>query len=129
MPKKYIKNEKGQSIVELAILLPIILIILMGVFESGRVMNAYLIINHASREGARSASLGDSDTEILETVSLSSNTLNSSNMSVTISPSSRNRGDSVTVNIGYDVDIIVPIIESIIPNPFHIETETVMRVE
>lgn len=129
--KKLINNNKGQSLVELAILLPLLLLILMGIFEFGRIMNAYLIITHASREGARTACVGSTDAQVIAAVNATSSTLDPTKMTINISPqkSSRTRGTSVTVNIGYDIDIIVPIIENLIQNPLHLEAETVMRVE
>ncbi len=51
------KRERGQSLVELAIMLPILLIILLGVVDFGRVFYAYVTITNASREGARYGSL------------------------------------------------------------------------
>ena len=117
--------------VEMAIVIPILLIILMGIFEFGRIFNTYLILTNASREGARSVALGDSDTEIIERINNAVVYLDSSQLTTTITPSksSRKRGSEATVNLQYDVDIIAPIIDTIIPNPFHLETQTVMRVE
>jgi len=51
------KRERGQALVELAILLPILLVILLGVIDFGRVFYAYVTITNASREGARYGSL------------------------------------------------------------------------
>jgi len=47
------RKEKGQGIVELAIILPFLLIILLGIMDFGRVFYAYVTITNASREGAR----------------------------------------------------------------------------
>lgn len=129
--KRILKNNKGQSLVELAILLPVLLLILMGIFEFGRVMNNYLIITQLAREGARAASVGKEDTEIIQVINSFSNTLDTSKLTVNISPeiSSRKRGTDVTVTVGYDVDIIIPIIETLVPDPLHIEAQTIMRVE
>jgi len=125
------RNKRGQALVEVAILLPILLLILMGIFEFGRVFNAYLIINHASREGARSAALGNDDTEIINKINASIFYLDSAKLTIVITPSksSRTRGTDVTVNLKYNIDIIVPIIENLVPNPFPLEAQTVMRVE
>lgn len=51
------KRERGQSLVELAIMLPILLIILLGIIDFGRVFYAYVTITNASREGARYGSM------------------------------------------------------------------------
>ncbi len=128
---KNLKNKRGQSLVELALLLPLLLLILMGIFEFGRVFNAYLITNHAAREGARFAVVGSDDLQVISRIRDSIFYLDPTKMTVNISPgeSSRTRGSSVTVNLQYDIDIIVPIIESIVPNPLTLESKTVMRVE
>lgn len=125
------RNKRGQALVEVAILLPILLLILMGIFEFGRVFNAYLIINHASREGARSAALGSDDTEIINKINASIFYLDSTKLTIVITPSksSRTRGTDVTVNLKYNIDIIVPIIENLVQDPFPLEAQTVMRVE
>ncbi|MEA3345829.1 MAG: TadE family protein [Chloroflexota bacterium] len=57
-----LKAEKGQSVVELALLLPILMIILTGVVDLGRAFNAYITITNAAREGARYGSLNPTDT-------------------------------------------------------------------
>lgn len=51
------KRERGQALVELAMLLPILLIILLGIIDFGRVFYAYVTITNAAREGARYGSL------------------------------------------------------------------------
>ena len=44
---------RGQSLVEFAILLPILMVLFVGVLDLGRMFHAYLTIQNASREGAR----------------------------------------------------------------------------
>lgn len=129
--RKFLKNKKGQAMVEMAIVLPILLVILMGIFEFGRIFNTYLIMTNASREGARSAALGDNDTDIIQRINNAIVDLDSSNLTTTITPSksSRKRGTEVKVNLQYDIDLIAPVIDTIIPNPVHLETQTIMRVE
>ena len=128
---KAIKNKRGQSVVELAILLPVLLLLLMGIFEFGRIMNAQLVISHASREGVRVASVGGNDEEIIGRVNVALGNLDLSKASISISPISTNRtrGSSVTVKISYDIDVLVPIIEEIIPDPYRLNSETSMRIE
>jgi len=51
------KSAQGQSIVEFALVLPLLLIIIVGVFDLGRAFFALITINNAAREGARYATL------------------------------------------------------------------------
>ena len=54
---KYSKPEnKGQELVEFAVMLPLLLIILIGVIDLGRVFHASITIANATRTGARFAS-------------------------------------------------------------------------
>jgi Flp pilus assembly protein TadG len=46
-------SERGQGLVEFALILPVFLIILFGIIEFGWAMRAYVIEQNAAREGAR----------------------------------------------------------------------------
>jgi len=49
------RGESGQSLVEFAIVLPILLAVVIGIFEFGRAWNVYQVLTNAAREGARRA--------------------------------------------------------------------------
>ena len=53
------KDERGQAMVEFAIVLPLLLIIMIAVFEFGRAWNVYHAETDAARLGARSAVVAD----------------------------------------------------------------------
>lgn len=50
------RRQKGQSLVEAALILPILLLLLVGVVDLGRAMSTKIALTNASREGARYAS-------------------------------------------------------------------------
>jgi Flp pilus assembly protein TadG len=50
------ETKKGQELVEFAVMLPLLLIVLIGVIDLGRVFHASITIANASRAGARYAS-------------------------------------------------------------------------
>lgn len=52
-------NDSGQAMVEFALVLPILLILVLGIFEFGRAWNAYQVLTDAAREGARVAVVAD----------------------------------------------------------------------
>lgn len=126
-----IKNRKGQSLVETALILPLLLLIVFAIIEFGRIFNAYLIITSASREGARIAAISNNDVEVKNAITLAASTLDATKLRITIQPSGtdRKQGNQVTVLIDYSVDIISPIVAELIPDPFIIKSTTVMRVE
>ena len=49
-------KERAQAIVEFAIVLPILMMLLVGILEVGRMIFIYSAVNNASREAARYAS-------------------------------------------------------------------------
>jgi hypothetical protein len=58
------REERGQSLVEVAIFLPIVILILVGIVEVGHALTAYLVIANAAREGARFGASGGKDEDI-----------------------------------------------------------------
>ncbi len=57
MRKLWGRGESGQGAVELALTLPIIFTVIMGVVELGVAFNAYVTVASAAREGARAGAL------------------------------------------------------------------------
>jgi Flp pilus assembly protein TadG len=47
------KSQQGQSMLEFALILPLMVLIVIGVFDLGRAFFAYIAISNAAREGAR----------------------------------------------------------------------------
>lgn len=123
-------NKKGQSIVETALILPVIILLLMGMFEFSRIFGSYLLITYTGRESARMAAVGKSDTEIIDNIHEKSGLLDLANLQITIDPSGvRKTGEEVAVKIKYKIIIYAPIIQDVLPNPFYVESNTYMRVE
>lgn len=50
-------NRRGQTLVEFALVLPILVLILFGIFDFGRAVYAYNTIGNAARQGARVAAV------------------------------------------------------------------------
>ena len=57
-----ISFQNGQSLIEFALVLPVLLLILLGALDLGRVSNTYVGITNASREGARYGASYPTDT-------------------------------------------------------------------
>lgn len=125
------RGERGQATVELALVLPVLLLILFGIMEFGRVFSAYLVITNAAREGARLAAVGADDTAIVQRVIEAADSLETSNLTVTISPaySSRATGTETEVAVNYSIDLVTPVLSGVVPNPMPLAVQATMRVE
>ncbi|GFR35328.1 TadE family protein [Thermobrachium celere] len=124
-------KRKGQALIEFSIILPILLLIVMGIAEFGMILNSYLTIQTASREGARIGIIGADDSEIVQVVYKSTQSIDKQKINITITPSSTNRksGDTLKVRVEYEYDLIIPIIKNILGNKIELSAETSMRVE
>jgi len=131
MLKSIIKSQRGQAMVELAIVLPILLLIIFGIIEFGSIYATDLAINNAAREGARAAALGAPDEDITIIVNDRCSFLDTTKLSLEITPVQLERisGNPVTINLEYPVEINIPIISAITGNPYIVTAQVVMRAE
>ncbi|WP_211277935.1 TadE/TadG family type IV pilus assembly protein, partial [Couchioplanes caeruleus] len=51
-------GDQGAAAVEMALVLPLLLLLLFGIIDFGRALNAQITLTEAAREGARAAALG-----------------------------------------------------------------------
>ncbi|MFS0689339.1 TadE family protein [Sporosarcina sp. 179-K 8C2 HS] len=125
------KSQRGQALVETALILPILLILLFGLTDLGRVFHAYLTLDHAGREAARVAAVGADDGKINEKIELATSSLNQDKLKKDIDPkpkANRTSGKDVTITLKYSIDLLTPFI-SYMTGPIELENKTVMRVE
>jgi Flp pilus assembly protein TadG len=50
-----LRDSRGQTLAEFAMILPVFLLVLVGLFDAGRLVFAYHTANNAAREGGRQA--------------------------------------------------------------------------
>jgi len=128
--KCVINNNRGQSMVELAFILPVVILLLAGTMEFGRVLHEFIVVTAAAREGVRSAAVGNSDSTVEAAVKAAAASIDRGQLDVDIAPPVRTRGNAVTVTVSSSVQIITPVISSLFPqNPFPVTGRAVMRVE
>jgi Flp pilus assembly protein TadG len=59
--RRFRRNQRGQALVEFALVVPILLIMVMAIIDFGRAWNLHQTITDAAREGARKAVVFDPD--------------------------------------------------------------------
>ncbi len=116
---------------ELALILPVLVLLLLGMLQVGVVLQDYLQLQQAVEQGARVASLGQGDASVLQTVAQSSPSLNPSALSVTVLPAAANcqSGTDVTVQGTYSVSVSIPLLSSLLGSQVQISSQSVMCME
>ncbi|MBP1949285.1 TadE/TadG family type IV pilus assembly protein [Virgibacillus litoralis] len=125
------KSQKGQSLVETALILPILLLLVFGITDFGRIFHAYLTLDHAGREAARTAAIGSADSVIEAKIIDATSSLDEDNLGIVITPggeANRTSGSEVNITLTYPIDFLTPVIGQIIEE-FDLKDTTVMRVE
>lgn len=123
-------DRRGSSLVEFALVAPLLVLLLMGILDFGRLFQAWLVVTHAAREGARSAAVGKSSSEVRDQVFLASPGLDPNLLTITTQNAQGATGSAVTVQVTYPVSMVTPLIGDILPqNPYAVTASAVMRLE
>jgi Flp pilus assembly protein TadG len=87
------RHEEGQAVVELALVLPLMLMLLLGVIQFGTVFRDYIALTDATRVGARQAAVArsiqpesDRVPRVVDMVHRAAVNLNKSKITVTVEP-------------------------------------------
>ena len=109
MTKRHnITSERGQTMTEFAIILPVLVVLLFGIIQFGIAFNNYVTITDAARAGARKAVVsrqaGNPAGDCTSMVRSSASDLDQTKLQVTCS-STWAIGDDVTVDVQYPYSI------------------------
>jgi Flp pilus assembly protein TadG len=117
----------GQGLVELALVLPVLLLITMGVVDFGRVFQTYVAVVNAARDGARYCALHPGDAAgTLAQVQKELGWLGS-NVTVSGCSTSLTAGAKATVAVNTTVDLLTPLLLKM-SNPYPIGAHAAMVV-
>ena len=125
------RSFAGQSLVEFALLMPVLVIIMLGIFDAGRAVFAYNTVSNAARQGVRVAIVDQNVAAIEAQARTALTSLDQAAAQVTFVPcgSSPIRiGCEVTVRVRYDWQAITPVIGNVL-GPQSIQAETTMPME
>jgi len=120
------RGERGAAMVELAIVLPVLLLLVFGIIEMGRLYNAQVTLTHAAREGIRYYAIhhdpvGAENTAIIA----ASSNFDTAPMNIALSPTPDcDPGLPTTMTITYPFSMRIPFIGE---NIVTITTQGVMR--
>lgn len=105
-------RETGAAAVEFALIVPVLLLLLLGIVEFGRVFNAQISLSAAAREGARAAALGVDVDAVKQLTSDAAPSLNPpiDGDQVSVDPDTCVPGVNVEVIIEYPFDLVTGIV-------------------
>ena len=105
-------RDRGAVAVEFALLLPMLLLLVFGIIDFGRALNAQITLTQAAREGARLASLGDSTATNGPVVTGTENAatgLSPIKVTATSCPPGAGVNVNAVVNVSYTFSSVTPI--------------------
>ena len=102
------REDEGQASVELALVLPLVVILLLGVVQLGLLVRDQILVVHAAREAAREAAV-DPSADAPRKAALASSTLADSRLTVTTSGRGP-AGSRVRVDVAYRAPTAVPLL-------------------
>jgi TadE-like protein len=126
--------KNGQSLVEMALLLPVLLLISVVAIDLGRGIYYYSAIYNAAREGARYGIIHPDNITGIEQKAIDMAVgvnLHNSNITVTPDPADNNI-DTIKVSITYKFEVVTPIARLFTKcscNSITLQTSSTMYVE
>jgi Flp pilus assembly protein TadG len=121
------QSQEGQSLVEFAVTLPLVLLLVLGTVDLGMGFKTYIVLTNAAREGVRSITIYPSDEASAlsriyaeaTTIGLSDDLLAEEHYTVGFSPDAPySAGDKVTVTVEHEYELLFGTLVGIPDIPF-----------
>ena len=144
MFKSIVKNERGQAMVEMAIVIILLMMLIFGITEFGRIFYSNLAVSNGARTGARHAAVTDLTDDALKLFIAQRTFPGSETIFTNADPDdgditivytdllgndARGLGGTISVKVDYPVPIYAPIISRFTGNPRWVSSTVVMRIE
>ena len=135
--RRLLRSTEGASVTELAFVLPVVLLLLMGTMEAAHALGTWVTLTNEAREAARYGVAGvrDGDASIVTEIQTyakgrASGTLDTSKLTVTptITAQSGMTAGSVKVVESYPLTFATPFMQKIMGSPT-VYGQAVMRAE
>lgn len=108
------QRERGDTLVELVLILPVLLLILLSILDFGRAVYAYHVVANCAREGARyGVGVENDPSAIIAVVRNAAIGLDVSQLTVTVTYPT---ADTLKVEVTYPFRVITPLVAWAIGN-------------
>jgi len=122
------RGSDGQATVELALLLPVVLVLVLAILQVGLLARDVMLVTHAAREAARAAAT-DPDPGVARAAALASSGLDPTRLVVTVTTTGDGTTDRrVRVEVTYRAPTAVPLVGALVADRT-IRTTATMRLE
>lgn len=103
-------RDRGAAAVELALVMPLLLLIIFGIVDFGRMYNTQITLTQAAREGARAASYNQTAAQVSARVTLAAQDINKPGHQATVTAQTAcpNVAATAEVTVEYDFMFITP---------------------
>lgn len=102
------KGEKGQSLLEFAMVAPIFFLVLFAIIDFGMAFHAWITVTNSAREGARLGVVRATAIDIEARVREAAGNLGD-DLSVAVTNAEGAPGESVVVDVSYEYELMTPL--------------------
>jgi Flp pilus assembly protein TadG len=103
-------RDRGTAAVEFALMVPVLLLILFGIIDFGRALNAQIELTGAAHEGVTLAAFGDAPADIQARVSAAAPKLSGVTTTITQAcPDGAGLNQDAQVSVSYPFSFITPV--------------------
>jgi Flp pilus assembly protein TadG len=129
--RKFLRSERGQTMVETAIVLPVVVFMLVAMVDAGRVFHAWIVVTNGAREGARAGAARQSETVVTNRIEASMNGWLCSDVETTCTTDNvlGTSGTPVQVTVSRDVTLLSPLIAAFWGNVVTLTGDATMQLE
>ena len=121
------REPRGSAAVELALVLPLVLLMSLAIVQVGLLAKDSLMVSQAAREGAREAAV-TTDDERVRQAALRGGGLSDERTDVSVERAG-GAGDPVTVRVEHLAPLVVPLVEWLFPDEVTLTAAATMRQE
>jgi Flp pilus assembly protein TadG len=117
--------------VEMALILPLLLLLVAGILDIGRITFTYAHLQMAAQETVRKGGLGESDAKIKDFARNYVHFSDPDKLVVEINPpdTTRKSGNYIKVKLKYPIKFYTPLVSNLFSSQFYAETDSTIRVE
>jgi uncharacterized membrane protein len=107
-----LKHEEGVAAVEAALVMPIVLFLVLGIIDVGRLVSTRIAVQDAAQEGAMFAAFSPTNyVTVRERVKTTASEVGLASNDVVVACPLGRTGNRIDVTVGYDFDLLTPLVE------------------